>query len=348
MMGARPAPGTAAPPEARAPRSPRSLSERGARARDALVTAALTAVAAVAIGSVRAPAADTEQRVKETSDIYVLPPPDEVVTLSLGYRSALADLLWSHVLVSQGLHTIERRRFENLTLLLDAINALDPTFREPYLFADALITFQANTTPRDEVVKAREIMERGVRSRPLDAELWLVLGQFVAFIAPAGYLTDPAEKAQWRLDGARMLQRAAELGGGDASISWQALGGAGILGRAGEREAQIRFLQRTLAVTDDEELQKNLREQLDHLLGDRAAEAYRRRLDGFGEIWRRDLPFVSKTAMLVLGPPRDVAYCAGGAHADEPRCAATWRAWAERMERAEQPPSGAGAAGAEP
>ena len=51
-----------------------------------------------------------------------------------------------------------------------------------------------------------------------------------------------------------------------------------------------------------------------------------------GEIWRLDLPFVSKTAILVLGPPRDPAYCAGGAHADEPRCAPTWRAWAERVE----------------
>ncbi|WP_437321940.1 hypothetical protein [Sorangium sp. So ce385] len=326
MMGARPAPGSAdgSPP--------RPLLSRVARARDALVTAALSAVAAVAIGSVRAPAAALEKRVAETSDVYVLPPPDEVVTLSLGYRSALADLLWSHVLVSQGLHTMERRRFENLTLLLDAINALDPTFREPYLFADALITFQTTTTPHEEVVKAREIMERGVQSRPLDGELWLALGQFVAFIAPASYLTDPAEKAQWRLDGARMLARAAELGGGDANISWQALGGAGILGRAGEREAEIRFLQRTLAVTDDEELKRKIRGQLDVLLGEQAAEAYRRRLDGFSEIWRRDLPFVSKTAILVLGPPRDPAYCAGGAHAEEPRCATTWRAWAERVE----------------
>ncbi|WP_437961478.1 hypothetical protein WME76_18765 [Sorangium sp. So ce119] len=281
----------------------------------------------------RAPAADLEKRVAETSDVYVLPPPDEVVTLSLGYRSALADLLWSHVLVSQGLHTFERRRFENLTLLLDAINALDPTFRDPYLFADALITFQTTTTPREEVLKAREILERGVQNRPLDGELWLALGQFVAFIAPASYVTDPAERTQWRLEGARMLARAAELGGGDANISWQALGGAGILGRAGEREAQIRFLQRTLAVTDDEELRQQIRTQLDKLLGERAAEGYRRRLDGFSEIWRRDLPFVSKTTMLVLGPPRDAAYCAGGAHADEPRCATSWRAWAERIEQ---------------
>lgn len=301
-----------------------------ARARDAAQTAGLVAAAAIAIGSVRAPAADVERRVKETSDVYVLPPPEQVVVLSLGYRAALADLLWSNVLVSQGLHTMERRRFENLTRYIDAINALDPTFRDPYIFADALITFQASQTPHEEIVKAREIMERGVENRPLDAELWLSLGQFVGFIAPASYLTDPEEQTRWRHDGARMLGRAAELGGGDANISWQALGGAGLLGRAGERDAQIRFLQRTLAVTDDEDLKQKVRAQLDHLLGEQDAEAYRRRLDGFGAIWRRDLPFVGKTTLLLIGPPPDPGYCAGGAHADEARCATTWREWARR------------------
>jgi len=302
------------------------------RLRDALSTAALVLAAAATIGAVRAPAADAEQKLKESSDVYVLPPPEQVVTLSLGYRAALADLLWAHVLVSQGLHTIERRRFENLTLLLDAINTLDPTFRDPYLFADALITFQANTTPREEVIKARQIMERGVQNRPLDGELWLVLGQFVAFIAPAAYLKDDEEKKQWRLDGARYLGRAAELGGSDASMTWQALGGAGILGRAGERDAQIRFLQRTLAVSDDEELKQRVRQQLDRLLGERAADAYTRRIDAFNELWRSDLPFVPKTTFLVLGTPRDPAYCAGGAHADEPRCATTWSGWAQRFD----------------
>ncbi len=318
-------------PESGAPgRAPRGAPGAGSSLADALRTAAAVAVAAAAIGAVRAPAADLERRVQETSDVYVLPPPDQVVLLSLGYRAALADLIWSHVLVSQGLHTMERRRFENLTRLLDAINALDPTFRDPYVFADALITFQASTTPHEEVVKAREIMERGVRNRPLDGELWLSLGQFVAFIAPASYLTDPEEQERWRREGAAMLERAAELGGGDANISWQALGGAGILGRAGERDAQIRFLQRTLAVTDDEELKQKIRAQLDKLLGEKEADAYRKRFDGFAEIWRRDLPFVGKTTLLLLGPPPDPAYCAGAAHAHEARCATTWRDWAER------------------
>jgi hypothetical protein len=296
-----------------------------------LRTALLVLLGATCVGLCRGRAAEQHKHAKETSDVYVLPPAREVTLLSLGYRSALADVLWAHVLVSQGLHSIERRRFDNLTRLLDAINELEPTFREPYIMADALITFQANTTPEDEVRKAREIMERGARNCPLDGEIWLILGEFVGFIAPNSYLTDPVEQDAWRMDGARMLARAAELGGDNANISWQAIGGAGILSRAGERDAAIRFLRRTLAVTDDEELKQHIQQRLDALEGEEEAAADRRRQQRFADLWRRDLPFVDKSMLLLLGPPLDPAFCAGGAHQDDLRCAMTWEQWADRQ-----------------
>lgn len=250
--------------------------------------------------------------------------------MSLGHRAAVADYLWATVLVEQGLHTQEKRRFENMPYLIETINTLDPTFREPYRLADALVTLQPGKTSHEELLRAREIMERGVAARPLDGELWLLLGQFVAFIAPAGYLTDEAEKKQWRDEGARILAHAAELSGDDSSIAWQALGGTGILSRAGERDAAIRFLLRTRSVTDDEELRAKLQKQLDALLGEEQAEAMRRQEAAFNHLWRDDLPFIDKTAVLVLGPPRDPALCAGRKNAAKPECAGTWREWAER------------------
>jgi hypothetical protein len=298
--------------------------------RVSLLPLGLAVASVVAISGVRGPLAEANLRVRETSDIYVLPPPDQVKTLSLGYNAALADLLWAHVLVSQGLHTFERRRFDNLSLFIDSINALDPTFREPYLLADALFTFQSAQTPREEVLKARAIMERGVATLPLDGELWLALGQFVAFIAPSSYLTDPAEQAAWRLEGARMLARAAELGGSDASISWQALAGAGILGRAGERDAAIRFLRRTLAITDDPELKEQSQRQLEKLTGEQQIDLGQRKQERIAEIWRHELPFVHPTLFLVLGPPFDPWRCAGSAPSRAPECALTWRSFADQ------------------
>jgi hypothetical protein len=298
--------------------------------RTKLVALGLVLASAAAIGSVRGTLADVHQQVKEESDVYVLPPPDQVVKLSLGYRSALTDLLWAHVLVSQGLHTQERRRFENLSLFLDSINELEPTFREPYLLADALFTFQGFAPSHDEVLKARAVMERGSRELPLDADIWLVLGQFVAFIGPGTYLTDENEQQAWRIEGARMLARAAELGGENANITWQTLGAAGIFHRAGERDAEIRLRLRALAVTDDPELKDRLLRELGKLLSEEQKEISIDLDKKLVDLWQRDLPFVSRGAMLLLGPPVEPARCAGPGHDRDPACAFTWRSWAER------------------
>lgn len=295
-----------------------------------LAALGLIIASAAGIRAVREELASTHAHVREVSDTFPLPPPEETVTLSLGYRAALADVLWAHVLVSQGTHLSERRRFDNLIQLIDTINALDPTFREPYRLTDALVTLQTGKTSDEEMRKARAIMERGVAARPLDGELWLALGQFVAFIGPAGYLSDADEKARWRQEGARMLAHAAELSGDDSSSAWQALGGAGILNRAGERDAAIRFLLRTRSVTDDEELRAKIDKQLDALLGEEERDAMKRQETAFNHLWRDDLPFVRKTLVLLLGPPRDPARCGGAKYREEAECAPTWRDWAAR------------------
>jgi hypothetical protein len=295
-----------------------------------LVTLGLVLASAAAVSAVRGSLADIHHHVKEESDVYVLPPPDQVETLSLGYRSAVVDLLWSHVLVSQGLHTFEKRRFENLSLFLDSINELEPTFRPPYVLADALFTFQGFEPSHEEVVKARAVMERGARELPFDGEIWLTMGQFVAFIAPSSYLTDEQEQQQWRLEGAKMLARAAELGGENANRTWQTLGAAGIFHRAGERDAEIRLRLRALAVTDDLELKDRLTRELGKLLSEEQKETSINLEKKRVELWRRDLPFASKSMMLLLGPPVEPARCAGPDHEGDPACAFTWRSWAER------------------
>lgn len=304
------------------------MSARG-RA-DLARTAGLVLFAALAIAAVRAPLFDRHQQIKETSDVYVLPPPRQVVAMSLGYRAALADVLWAHLLVTQGLRTMDRRRYENVVPQIDAINELDPTFRDPYRLADALVTLNVKAAPIEDVRRTREILERGLKNRPLDAELWLVAGEFVAFIAPASYLTDPVEQQQWRVDGAMMMVRAAELSGNNSAIAWHALGGARYLSKAGARDAEIRFLERTMVVTDDEDLKNKVRARLDQLLGSQRLERFGQLEKGVWDMRHDDLPFVSRLRFMVLGPPRDPSYCAGEKHAHEPACAPTFREWEAR------------------
>jgi len=295
---------------------------------DWLRTALIVGVCAASVGVVRQRLWDAHKHVKETSDVQMLPPPKEVLTLSFGYRTALADVLWAHVLVSQGLHTMDRRSFDNVAELLETINELDPSFRDPYLFADALINIQVTEGNFENMAKTRAILERGTRERPLDPEVWRTAGQFIAFVAPGSpYLTDPEQRREWRSAGAKMLSRAAELGGDAGQMGWAAISGAGILNREGQRDAAIRFLQRTLAVTEDEELRERIQLQLKALDQEAQVETDRKRQADIAETARKDIPFVPKTTLFVLGPPFDAAYCAGGAHPDERRCATTWRDW---------------------
>jgi hypothetical protein len=301
-------------------------------------TLGLTLLAALLVVLVRGRLFEQNRLVQEETDLYALPPPREVALLSLGYRAALADLLWAHLLVSQGLHTQAKRRYENIPALLDTINELEPTFRDPYRLADALITFNAKETPAAEARKAREIMERGVKNCPLDGELWLGLGEFVAFIAPGSYLTDPDEVQRWRVDGARMLARASELSGGQSYIAWQALGGARFLGGNGERDAEIKFLERTLVVTDDEELKDKIRARLSMLVGSKREQERNDMMErlhlGVLAVRHLDVPYVTRLRYVVLGPARDPAWCAGPDHALDPACASTFREWQDRTEEA--------------
>jgi tetratricopeptide (TPR) repeat protein len=232
--------------------------------------------------------------------------------------------------------------------------------------ADALITFNIIPTTKDfdpgeqklpleDILKAREVMERGVKALPNDAELWLTLGQFVSYMAPASYLEDyPDIAATWRREGVTYLERAVELSGGNSAVSWQALGGASILKDAGELEASIRFYERAAAVTDDQELRDRIEFQIAQMRKNRDAQlgkfdaerlnridselnksdAYRRRTAAAAHVMANDLPFVSKTAEYLLGPPPHPAACAGPGQ-QSPLCATSWRDWVTRFENEE-------------
>ncbi len=298
---------------------------------------AFTLGGALIIAAVRSPAEATRASTKETGETYPLPPRDELLFLSMGYRAAAADLAWAHVLVTQGLRLGERRRFETVTRYLDAVMTLDPSFREPYRLADTLTTMQTVSATAEDVRVVRRLLERGVEQFPNDAELWLNLGQFVTWIAPASYLdaVDPEEAQRWRREGAAYLARAAELGSEDATIAWRAIGGVRQLHKAGELAATARFIERALAVTEDAELREHLGKQLAALQGDQAARKQRVRRQRFEEVWRGTYPTVPLSAVHAAGPPFDPAACAGGAvapDAEEVLCATTWAAWNARVD----------------
>jgi hypothetical protein len=275
-----------------------------------VATALSIAVGALLISLERAPLAKSYAKLVTKHDVYVLPPAEHVVTLSLGYRSALADLIFGHLLVAAGIHTAEKRRFEYAAAYLEAINELDPKFRAPYRFADAIITLQTVAVPEQSFRDARQILLRGTRELPYDQELWSSAGQFLAYLAP-GQLKDQAEQARFRQEGARLLSRACELLGQNENVPHHCISAAALFSKGGNVAAERAFWQRVLVVSDDPEQRVLAEARLRALDGVDAEQELVERSLRFEQLWRSDLPFVSRMEMTALGPRFDAARCAG-------------------------------------
>lgn len=284
--------------------------------------------AAACVGALRPGLSARYHEVSVQSDVYALPSPEQTVVMSLGHRAALADLLYASVLVSYGVHFQERRRFEFVGNYLDTINALDPKFAAPYRFADTLLTMQPKAPRWQDFVKAREILERGMAERPTDGLLHTNAGLFLAYLAP-GQAPDAKTKTEFRMRGARALARACELIGDDKNMPFHCVVAADIYTRAGEREATIAFLRRFLAIADDEEVRRIALGNLRKVVGEAERDRLMKRTNALNEIWGDDLPFISKDALLVIGPPSPAGACAGKPGREG--CASSWRDWGEEQ-----------------
>jgi hypothetical protein len=288
---------------------------------------ALAVLAAAGIGAVRERLADAVASVKASSDIYALPAPDQLELASLGYRAAAADLIWAYVLVSQGIHTSERRRFDHGVRYFESIFMLDPSFREPYLMVDAILTFGAVRATEQDARDTRRLLELGVEARPFDAQLVYQAGAFIAYIAPT-YLPE-AEHVEWQLAGARLIARAAELGNKEAGTR-ESLAGASLLSRNGQRDAAVAVLERTYELTDDEGARAEILRRLAGLRADAAIERAKNASRQFEAAWHQDLPFVSRSRILLLGPKNDLYACTGPRAAATVGCTRDWKTWIER------------------
>jgi tetratricopeptide (TPR) repeat protein len=266
----------------------------------------------------------------ETRDNYALPPPDQSVVMSLGHRSAMADLIYAHTLVSYGLHFGEKRRFEYAGDYLETVMTLDPTFAQPYVFADTLLTLQPVPARQEDYLRARELLLRGTRALPYHQRVWFTAGQFLAYLAPTR-LEDPKLAEQFRQEGARLLARACELASDNRAIPHHCLAAAGLLNQSGKREALIQMLTRTLAVNDDPAIRERALAALSRWVGERERERHARRLGAFTDAWQSDLPHVSQEKLLLLGPPHSSWRCVGLERAGAHECRTTWLGWAQSL-----------------
>ncbi len=300
----------------------------------------LLVVACVLLGtivthSVRAGLARDFARARTKRDIYALPSPRQAVAFSLGYRSAMAELIFAHLLVESGLHLQEHRRFDTLDAYLETVIALDPKFSTPYRLADTLLTFQAGKATLKDFKLARSVLERGMRELPFDQELHLTAGQYLAYLAAPRIeeFSGKTEAEQWKIAGARALARSCELIGHNENIPYHCITAAHLFDKAGEHQAMRRFLERVLAVNDDENIRDLAFGYLGRGLGKADAEAEQRRLNELDLIRKSEMPFVGKNRYLLLPPHYDPYRCVGYLGDTNAKCATSLFDWHARNEQ---------------
>jgi hypothetical protein len=285
--------------------------------RGAVFVGLLLATSVLGVARLQPRLAARVHEVKLESDVYLLPPPNELRVLSLGYRAAVADATWAKLIVEYGTHWSEHRPFEDAPKYMEAILALDSTYPLVYKYAETLIVYRPPVGTLKDWYLARTFLERGTRERPYDSEVWLHYGQFLAFTS-ASFVTDTAELDTYREQGARAIVRAVELGA-DADRTITA---ATLLSRYGKRDAAIRDLTRAYVLADSDHDREEIAHKL-AILGatpDRDEVEHNRRV--IESRWRDELNFVSRDAYMLMGPLNPPARCAGRATSSE--CPRDW------------------------
>jgi hypothetical protein len=255
----------------------------------------------------------------EREDVYALPPPGQLRAATLGWEAATVDLLWAKLLVEYGTHWSEHRDFADTPRYADAILAIEPGYEPLYRYIDTMLAYRPLQGTEADVRLARGYLERGLLARPLDGELWLEYGQFLAFVAPS-FLRERADQDSWRKDGAEAMGHAVELG----AEADRALTAATLLTQAGQRQAAVRYLERAYAFTEHpsmaaahELIGRKLEELQSTAMRDAADETMR----AIDERWHREMPYLSRAQYLLLGPTVDPIRCSGLEGADDPACA---------------------------
>jgi hypothetical protein len=289
-----------------------------------LLTILFVAACVAGIATTQSKLAAEVAQVKLRDDVYALPPPEAIVPMSLGYRHAGADVVWVKLLLEYGTHWSKRMYFREGALFGDDIIALDPKHRTFYQFIDTILIYQPTDTvhstgTEEDCRAARRFLERSTQEFPYDGQMWLRYGQFVAFMAP-GFIKDEREVDRWRVDGAKAITRAAELG---VSVD-RTMAAASLLNRAGETRAAVSHLERAYALTEDPAEREKIRVRLEALQQTVAVDEAARILKRVDTSWHRSMPFATRGAYLLMSPNPAMATCAGRDRATDLECLKSW------------------------
>lgn len=220
--------------------------------------------AALGVGALHEEVLERRAEFPREEDLLYLPAPSHLRTMSVGYREALADLIWIRALIFAGSHIGD----EQITWsdnYVEAITHLAPRFHRPYLWGGITAVYSGSAqVDREMVERAAALYRTGLEQFPESHELHYTLGMLLLHQAPStpGFSED--ELAALREEATDAIRKAAAFGA-DPLVRQYA---ATLITRQAGDEMAIQFLETQLMDAEDEDLRRMLRTKLRELVGE--------------------------------------------------------------------------------
>jgi hypothetical protein len=211
---------------------------------------------------------EAREQFPRDQDLLYLPPAQHLAPMSLGYREALADLIWIRAIVFAG----DRAGATNYAWIiqyLEAIYTLAPGFRRPYAWGGVAFIYSGENIDRAMVDRAMQLYRQGLQHFPEDHELLFAAGMLLTrdVQTQPGY-TDEERRAAMT-EGVAMIRKAAAFGAPPLVRQLAAT----LVSEGGTDALAIQFLESQLLQAEDENHRRLLLQKLEAVQGESATEA---------------------------------------------------------------------------
>jgi hypothetical protein len=227
------------------------------------------------------------------------PSPEAAPFLSLGYREAVADLMWIRMLSYLG-GTSDTA--DGVHALVETTLALDPYYRPGYDVGALAIQSASQGAGNAAHLAAISVLERGMKVFPQEWQYPFLAAQtYLAELIPA----DDAERRAWTEKGVLLMERAVRLPG---AIERAAITAAHFQEKLGRHELAVKHLEEMILIAQSDDARNQLIAELARLQDRDAADLQIAMIEarrGFVEEWYATRPALPASMYILLGARRN-------------------------------------------
>jgi len=265
-----------------------------------LIVAVLLIAALAGVRSLRSRAMNQFLATQTYEDIYYLPPPDWLEVMSLGYRRALADLIWLRALVYFGDEFMNEGEVKHVHNYGESMLKLDPDFRRVYSWVGVAGVYTPKGSPPEFIEQAVDVLRRGVQRFPNDGDLAWDAGATIMYELLPHLPKDDPSRARLEAEGNEHMMAAARLGAGP---DWLVITNATSLRKLGENDRELRHLEEMYALVRDTKVKAEIEVRLSQLRDEAYAEAFRRANEEFEERRLAEFPYMPSALYFFVADP---------------------------------------------